>query len=239
MAKLAVPIGCRELMSEVSGHPRTSKIPISCRLDHALNAGMAIGPSLTSILTATSTAMRSIIDHNGNRAVKITVASVERSAEINCLTKVRTDIPKTSSKIKITKEKGRIHGWESGDVFTIYAGERWRNMGPCSSCRLHVSTILVICYMFICLYVLCAPNFFGFGINIKHKNISANLDVYTRTWTTKTHFTYSWGGKKKAVKKKASHCDTHDPKKLFFMHTCSNAQRNHSLSLTNKKGFSP
>ena len=119
MAKLAVPIRCREPMSELSCHPRTSKIPILNRLGHALNAVMAIGLLLTSILTATSIAVepttkrkRRIIEHDGNRANKITEASIERSTEFKGLTKVRTEIPKTSSKIEITKERRMIHGRE-------------------------------------------------------------------------------------------------------------------------------
>jgi hypothetical protein len=52
MAKLAVPIRHGELMSELSHHPRTSKIPVPCQLAHALNAVMAIRPPHTPIAVA-------------------------------------------------------------------------------------------------------------------------------------------------------------------------------------------
>ena len=52
----------------------------------------------------------------------------------------------------------------------------------------------------------------------KHnKIISANLGAYMRTCTTKTRFTYFWGEKENAAKKKALQRDTHDPpQKNFF-----------------------
>jgi hypothetical protein len=64
MAKLAVPIRCRELMSELSRHPRMSKIPVPRRLMHALNAVVVIRPPHSPIVMGLLTTIESATKRN-------------------------------------------------------------------------------------------------------------------------------------------------------------------------------
>ncbi len=119
MTKLAVPIRCRELMSELSRRPRTSKIPVPHRLMHALNAVVAIRPPNTPITAGLLTTIepatkrnRGVIERDRHRASKFSEVDVKSGAELKETLEVCTKIAKTSPKFVIAEGRRRIHGQE-------------------------------------------------------------------------------------------------------------------------------